>query len=89
MRNISKLVLFFLIINCTISLKAQLGGGFEYLKQLQKEKQEQALKVKQKQENVQMGLIIGGILVIPLLIVSTVLLVSKVKEDKSQKPHID
>lgn len=83
MKNISKLVLFFLIINCTMSLKAQLGGGFKDLEELRKKKQEQALKVKQKQENIQMGLIIGGILVIPLLIVSTVLLVSKIREKES------
>lgn len=83
MRNISKLVLFFLIINCTMSLKAQLGGGLRYLEELRKKEQEQALKVKQKQENTQMGLIIGGILVIPLLIVSTVLLVSKIREKES------
>lgn len=83
MRNISKLVLFFLIINCTMSLKAQLGGGFKDLEELRKKEKEQALKVKQKQENTQMGLIIGGILVIPLLIVSTVLLVSKIREKES------
>lgn len=83
MRNISKLILIFLILNCATSLKAQLGGGIRYLEELRQKKQEEAQKIKQKQANVQLGLIIGGILVIPLLIVSTTLFISKVKEHKS------
>lgn len=51
------------------------------------EQREQELiqKAKQRKENIQTGLIIGGILVFPLLIVSTTLFISKVRENKYQQ----
>lgn len=44
--------------------------------------QEQAQKVKQRKENIQAGLIIGGILAIPLIVVSTTLIISRIKENR-------
>lgn len=95
MKNKLKLTMFIFITNCIMcsSLNAhqnmlycQLGGeegGIEQFISDQKKKKEQAQKMKQKKENVQVGLIIGGILAIPLLIVSTTLLISKIKEKES------
>lgn len=95
MKNKFKLTMLIFITNCIMCntlnahqnmLFCQLGGeegGIEQFISNQKKKKEQAQKMKQKKENVKVGLIIGGILAIPLLIVSTTLLISKIKEKES------
>lgn len=48
-----------------------------------REEQEKAQKMKLREENIQAGLITGGILAIPLIIVSTTLIISRIKENRA------
>lgn len=53
-------------------------------KKKEKERQEQLEIEKRKKEYIQMGLIIGGIFAIPMLIVSTTLIISTIKEKRHE-----
>ena len=46
------------------------------------EEQEKAQNIKLRKENIQAGLITGGILAIPLIIVSITLIISRIKENR-------
>lgn len=83
MKNISKLAILILLFNCImcLSAKAQLG---EQRKKAEKERQEQLEIEKRKKEYIQMGLIIGGIFAVPMLIVSTILIISTIKEKRHE-----
>lgn len=52
------------------------------IKEVAQREQEDAQKAKLRRENIQVGLITGGILAIPLIIVSTTLIISRIKENR-------
>ena len=93
------LILLFNCIMC-LSAKAQLGGLDEYFAQQEKKRREQQIKEIQEQfaknkekwqkeqkkrEYIQTGLIIGGVFAVPMLIVSTTLIISTIKEKRHEK----
>lgn len=82
-----------------LSAKAQLGGINEYVAQQDKKRREQQIKEIQEQfaknkekwqkeqkkrEYIQTGLIIGGVFAVPMLIVSTTLIISTIKEKRHE-----
>lgn len=92
------LILLFNCIMC-LSAKAQLGGLDEYFAQQEKKRREQQIKEIQEQfaknkekwqkeqkkrEYIQTGLIIGGVFAVPMLIVSTTLIISTIKEKRHE-----
>lgn len=63
-----------------LSVKAQLGGIYEDFAQQEKKRQ----KEQKKREYIQTGLIIGGVFAVPMLIVSTTLIISTIKEKRHE-----
>lgn len=63
--------------------KKQQEYDTKFAKQKAQEEQEKAQKMKLREENIQAGLITGGILAIPLIIVSTTLIISRIKENRA------
>lgn len=63
-----------------LSAKAQLGGINEYVAQQEKKRR----KEQKKREYIQTGLIIGGVFAVPMLIVSTTLIILTIKEKRHE-----
>lgn len=63
--------------------KKQQEYDAKFAKQKAQEEQEKAQKMKLREENIRAGLITGGILAIPLIIVSTTLIISRIKENRA------
>lgn len=63
--------------------KRQEEFNAKFAKQKAQEEQEKAQKMKLREENIRAGLITGGILAIPLIIVSTTLIISRIKENRA------
>lgn len=95
MKNISKLALLILLFNCImcLSAKAQEGGFLERVERMRQQKKEEIERLeqieiekeKQKKECIQIGLIIGGIFAVPMLIVSTTLIISTIKGKRHER----
>lgn len=63
--------------------KEQQEYDTKFAKQKAQEEQKKAQKMKLREENIRAGLITGGILAIPLIIVSTTLIISRIKENRA------
>lgn len=83
MKSKLKIVMLALIAHCVLcdSTKGQsYAGYYEYKRKEQEKLETKQRQIKTRKENIQVGLIIGGVLAIPLIIVSTTLIISKIKE---------